>query len=161
MLEKFTFSPSMLKEATACVGINGQFTEFGLGSECLFNDAIIKSLEDLKESLNEGTYFRVGNSHAERYIFRKNAYTVVKDTVDFECSGIKQTAKVKLAIPYVREEIVVQKLSELKRRYSDADSIEVELGLLSCDISGVELKVGDVDSYNALLKAVGADFMPF
>lgn len=161
MLEKFKFSPSMLKEATAYVGFDGQFIEFNLDSECLFNDAIIKSLEDLKKSLNEGTYFRVGNSHAERHIFRENACTIVEGMVDFECSGIRQTAKVKLTIPYVREEIVVQGLSELKRRYSDADSIEVELGLLSCDISGIELKVGDVDSYNALLEAVEAEYIPF
>lgn len=161
MLERFKFLPSMLEEATASVGVDGQFVKFKLGSECLFNDAIIKSLEGLKRSLIWDTFFRVGNSHAERSIFGENACTTVEDTVDFECSGIEQTVKVKLTIPYVREETVVQELSELKRRHNNKDSIEAKLGFLFCDISSIELIVGDIDSYNTLLKAVEDEFIPY
>lgn len=161
MLEVVKFLPSMLEEATAYVGISGKFIKFGSELECLFNSSIIKALDDLKKSVIWGTFHRVGNSHAERRLFGENACTVVENEVDLEYNGIKQTVTVRLSIPYVSETVILQKLREVKRKHEEKDSIERKFGFVFCDISGVELIVGDVDSYNALLKAVEDEYIPF
>lgn len=151
----------MFDNATAYVGISGRFVKFNPSMECLFNSAIIKALDSLKKSVIWDTFYRVGNSHAERGIFGENAHTTVESNVEIECSGITQEVVVKLSIPYLREKAVLQELSEVKRRHEDKDNIERKFGFVFCNISDIELIVGDIDSYNALLKAVEDEYIPF